>query len=95
MYYDWRPRGRCRAFRYSVQGLAAVNIVARRTARMCARLVYTTIMSRNRRVIVGVVTLLVVVYAVGATISLVFFPIESDEAPPETVTVTESITLEP
>lgn len=32
-------------------------------------------------------------WAVAATVSLLFFPIESDEPPPGTVTVTETITL--
>jgi hypothetical protein len=45
--------------------------------------------------IIGLAILVVAGYIVASAISLLFFPIESDEPPPETVTVTRTVTLPP
>lgn len=47
-----------------------------------------------RRWIVGLVAVLVLGYAVAATVVLVFFPAERDESAPTPVTVTRTVTLE-
>ena len=49
---------------------------------------------RRLRWFLALLIVLAVGYAVAATITLVFFPVESDERAPTIVTVTKTITLD-
>jgi len=44
------------------------------------------------RRLVGLLIILVIGYAVATVVSLVFFPVESDDPPPTPVTVSSTIT---